>query len=225
MSTASAQKVSVNTFEDLESLKNQVLKDGTAVHSDDRNGTVTGANNLVYLDEYRDKYLTGASEETEVKMATFGSSKTGDPSLAAIQDSPISRQKQKPPSSPEFVRITRAIFVKSILQALDAVQPFAQTPDAALYVHHIFHQIREFETISPDDPLLEVLSGLYVALSYDNLWSDYHAGQFAAIRKILKTFADRPELKPMDIEKAIMEMEAAGFNTTPIPMFAEASDE
>lgn len=115
--------------------------------------------------------------------------------------------------------------IQPILKALDAIQPFTQTPDAALYVHQILHQIREFETTVPDDPLLEVLSGFYVALAYENLWADYDAGQFAAVQRILKKFADRPALKPMDIEKAIMEMEAAGFNTTPIPIFTEASDE
>ncbi len=60
--------------------------------------------------------------------------------------------------------------IQPILDALDTVQPFVQTPDAALYVHQILYQIREFETTSPDDPFLEVLSGLYVALAYDDLW-------------------------------------------------------
>ena len=130
-----------------------------------------------------------------------------------------------PPSSPKFIRITRAIFVKSILHALDAIQSFAQTPDAALYVHQILHQIREFETTCPDDPFLEILSGLYMALAYDNLWADYEAGQFAAVLKILKNFADRSVLKPADIEKAIMKLEEAGFDTTPIPIFTETFDE
>lgn len=224
VTSASIPQESANTIEDSEHLKILQFKGGTADTIPDGNGTVRSADNLVFLDSYREQRLTGNPEETETDMVTFGSSKTGD-SPPMFQDTGLRTQERKQASSPEFIRITRAIFVKPILQALDAVQPFAQTPDAALYVHQILHQIRDFEAISPEDPLLEVLSGLYMALAYDNLWADYQAGQFTAIRKILQKFAGRPVLKPMDIEKAIMTMEEVGFNTTPIPIFIEESDE
>lgn len=115
--------------------------------------------------------------------------------------------------------------IQLILKALDAIQPYARTPEAGRYANQICHHIREFEATSPGNPLLEVLSGLYMALAYDNLWADYDAGQFATARTILETYANCPVLKSTDIENAIMEMETAGFNTTPIPIFVESSDE
>jgi uncharacterized protein (DUF433 family) len=115
--------------------------------------------------------------------------------------------------------------ITPILRSLRAIQEFARTADAGVYVNQICHHIQELEAASPDNPLVEVLSGLYMALVYDNLWTDYDARQFEAVRKILKTYADRPVLQPTDIEHAIMEMEAAGFNTTPIPVSAESSNE
>lgn len=116
-------------------------------------------------------------------------------------------------------------YIQPILNTLDAIRPYARTPDAGVYANQICHHIREFEAASPDDPLMEILSGLYMALAYDNLWADYEAGQFATARTILETYANCPVLKSTDIENAIMEMETAGFNTTPIPIFAESSEE
>ena len=122
-------------------------------------------------------------------------------------------------------RITRAIFMKSILQALDEIQPYVKTPDASLYIHDILHKIQEFEETSPNDPFLEILSGVYVALAFENQWMDYEAKQYTGIRKLLKTFAERPTLKSTDIEKVIMKMEEIGFDTTPIPIFSGDFDE
>lgn len=225
LTTVSVPKKSANTFEDLEQPKIATFQDGTAAHFADENGTNRGVSNVVSLADYRERQQTGVFEEEEAESTASGSLKTGDLSPIVFQDSYTSRQEQKQPPSSEFIHITRAIFVKSILQALDRIQAFAQTSDAISYAHQILYQIQEFETTSPDDPFLEILSGLYVALAYENLWADYDAGQFAVVRRILKNFADRPVLKPMDIEKAIMAMEAAGFNTTPIPIFTEASNE
>ncbi len=120
---------------------------------------------------------------------------------------------------------TRAEFVKPILKALDGIQPYAKTPNASLYANEILHKIRELEDISPNDPFLEILSGFYVALAFDNQWTDYKAEQYAAIRKTLKKFADRPTLKPSEVEKAVMEIEEIGFDTTPIPIVPEDFDE
>ena len=121
-------------------------------------------------------------------------------------------------SSDIFLRLMREYFVTPIMNSLQSVEPYAETSDAALYINDILHNIQELEKNSPFDPFLEILSGLYIALSYDNKWADYKGSQYAGLRKILKKFANRSSLQNSEIEKAIMAMEEIGFDTTPIPI-------
>lgn len=182
-----------------------------------------GTGKLVFLDDYR---AIRTSEETGKEIDTI--SPIEPKSLNNISSAFSPSKNDRPNhSSEEFIMIIRPLFVKPILKALKDIEPYTKTPDASLYVNEILHKIQELEVKSPNDPFLEILSGFYIALAFNNQWADYETEQYAAIRNILKRFAGRPALKLTEIEKAILEMEEIGFNTTPIPIpiFTEGYDE
>lgn len=122
-----------------------------------------------------------------------------------------SNKQQEHPSG-AFIMIMRSSLVNPILKALHDIQPYAKTSHATVYVNEILYKIRELEDNSTNDPFLEVLSGFYIAMTFDNQWAKYEAEQYEAIRKLLKKFAKHPVLKLRDIEKAIIEMEEIGFD-------------
>ena len=115
----------------------------------------------------------------------------------------------------------RSSLVKLILKRLRDVQHYVGTPNAALYINEILHNVRDLEDKSPHDPLLEVLSALYMVLAYENQWADYTADHYESIYHLLRRLARRPFSKPTDIEKAIIALEDLGFDTTPIPISVE----
>lgn len=121
-----------------------------------------------------------------------------------------------------YLMVMREHFVIPILNALQSIEPYATTSDAAPYVNEVLHNIQELGKKSPLDPFLEILSGLYIALVFDNQWANYEPIQYRNLLQILKKFANRTSLKTPDIEKAIMAMEEEGFDTTPIPISSES---
>jgi hypothetical protein len=128
--------------------------------------------------------------------------------------------KGKQPSQ-EYIMIMRSHFVNPILKSLQLIQPFAGTPDAAPYVANILNNIHSMAQSSPGDPFLEILFALYDSLAFQGQWATYIADQFSNAYGILINFAGRPHLKLDDVEKAIINLENVGFDTTPIPLLIE----
>ncbi len=139
--TASVRRESANTFEDLVTWKTGTVKDRTALDNiQEVYGFTGGKNNVVHLDSYRDGQLTGAFNKRGAQIDEFDSSKPENREQEVLSwESYYPQREQRRESSQEFIRITRAIFVKPILQALDEIQSYAKTPDASLYVHDILY--------------------------------------------------------------------------------------
>jgi len=173
-------------------------------------GTGGRKGKLFYLEEFRSKMTHAAS----VSQAT----ETSLEQVSAHYE--IQQDEAKGPSE-DFIMIMRSSLVKPILKRLRDVQHYVGTPYAALYINEILHNVRDLEDKSPHDPLLEVLSALYMALAYENQWADYTANQYESICHLIRRIARRPFPKPTDIEKAIIAMEDLGFDTTPIPISIE----
>ena len=120
---------------------------------------------------------------------------------------------QKP--SNEFLEIMKMHILNPIFDAFDKVQPYASSADAAVYVNKILHTIRQMEDRSPEDPFLDVLFALYDALAFNNNWTNYTAEQYSKAKKVLEKYSKRSLLDQKDVEKAIIELEDIGFDTTP----------
>lgn len=189
--------------------ENEELKEiEQAVHSD-----VEEIPKLGKIITFKPKQATGEGELTEDQEEII---------IGKVQyDRYLKADLQLGKSSKIFLMLMREYFVIPILKSLQSIEPYAETSDAAIYINEILHNIQELERNSPFDPFLEVLSGLYIGLVFDNKWANYKASQYAGLREILKRFANRSSLQPPEIEKAIIEMEEIGFDTTPIPIVTE----
>ncbi len=121
-------------------------------------------------------------------------------------------------SSPDYTAVMRAHYLNPILKALEDIWPFEGSPSAALYINEIMYKIDELYDQSPADPILDVLFAFYDALAYKNNWTFYSADQYKKARIILKKYAERVQIKPKLVEKAIIELEELGFDTTPFEL-------
>jgi len=111
----------------------------------------------------------------------------------------------------------------SVLQSVRNIQPYANTPNASVYIHKILHTIRSFEEKSPDDVILEVLFAFYDALAYQNQWTAYTSAQFENAEEILSRVT-KGSIKSKDIEKAIAALDNIGFDTIPFQFSLEDDD-
>jgi len=102
-----------------------------------------------------------------------------------------------------------------ILDGLEKAQPHAGTSSAAVYVNQILHAIHHIDEQTPDDPMLNVLYALYDALAHNGRWAGCTADQYEKAGRIVRRLAGLPVIKPEQTEKAITELEAAGFETMP----------
>lgn len=183
--------------------------------------TTTGVvgGKIFYIDAYRKKELTNI----DIEDNTTPEEEIGEPPDRSLYYARTEPVESKRPSQ-AFTRVMRAAMVNPILKCLGDVAPCAGTPDAAMYVGEIFRNIRALEMASPDDPFLEILAALRMALSYDNRWVDYRHDQLLAARQILQDFANRPILEGSDVEHAIFLIEDRGFDTTPIAVSFDEED-
>jgi hypothetical protein len=121
--------------------------------------------------------------------------------------------------------VVRRHFLHIILKALEDVQPHAGSADAAPYVNKILHAVRDLDDRSPDDPALAVLWALYDALTYNGQWSQYTSEQFQKAHQHLLRTKQREELRAEHVERAIVDLSAAGFETLPFPIPFDEDDQ
>lgn len=133
----------------------------------------------------------------------------------------ILRKKIHKKPSDNFIKIVRLHFLMPILNSLTQVQSYAKSPAAAVYIDEILHNIREMEKRSSSDPFLEVLFAFYDSLAPQGLWATYTAKQFAKARDVIIKISRKYPLSSSIIEKAILQLEEIGFETTP---YSLASD-
>lgn len=132
-------------------------------------------------------------------------------------------QVQQP--SQEFIMIMRSHFVNPILKSLVSIQPLAGTSAGAPYIADVLNNIKGIAQRSPNDRFIEILRALYDSLAFQGEWANYNSDQFKNAHDILKKYAGYPSLKTNEIEKAIMEIETEGFDTTPIPLIMDDEEE
>jgi hypothetical protein len=120
-------------------------------------------------------------------------------------------------------KILRAHYLPQILSDLQRIQPHCGQPSAAMYADRLLRDMRSLRDSTPTDPFGEVVLALYDALAMDNKWADYEANSFETARQILRKVANKEKLTDQYIEKAVAELEEAGFDTTPFGMSFDPS--
>ncbi|MBI4324086.1 MAG: hypothetical protein HY674_02360 [Chloroflexi bacterium] len=134
---------------------------------------------------------------------------------------PRSTRPSKPDATAQ--RIIRKHFVETTLDDLRRMQDHSGQPSASNYVQHLFKTIRQARDIAGSDPFLAVLIALHDALAYENRWADYSASQYDGALHVLAKYANQ-DVFPEKIEKAIMELEDLGFDTTPFAVITDDAE-
>lgn len=182
-------------------------------------------NSLSLLDEARGTYTIGGMsiQPNEINDSQVHIEREGfvEPTEVYPLSSLVKKREFLHMPSQSFIKILRNHFLPSLLEGLEDIQPYTNSPDAAVYVDNVLHSIRRMEMESPLDPLLEILFAFYDAVAYNGLWAKYSKDQYANARKIFVEASERSSLSREFIENAILELEKIGFDTTPIPLESE----
>jgi len=121
--------------------------------------------------------------------------------------------------------ILRVHYISQILSDVLHIQNYCGQPQAAVFAESLLSEMRTMDEISPSDPFLEILMALHDALAFQNNWSKYTKDQYEGAYILLKKFAKRPNLRNDAVEKAIIELEVLGFDTTPFEMDTNSINE
>ena len=125
---------------------------------------------------------------------------------------------------PDAQHILRVHLAKQVLLSLREIQPYCHTPRAAFYANNLFRNIRTMRDLLPFDPYLELALALHDALAYENNWANYNASQYQAMYQVLKNLLHQKHLPSRKVEKAIVELETLGLNTTPFSLEFEDNE-
>lgn len=141
-----------------------------------------------------------------------------------ITELPVKRFITRLPN-PESQRILRTHFLDQVLADLEQIQEYCGTPQAATYACSMLTNMRAMRDFCPTDPFIEVILALHDAMAFENKWSEYDNKQYAIAFDLVRRLSNRPSLSDNTIEKAIASLEAAGFDTMPIPALLDYDEQ
>jgi len=130
-----------------------------------------------------------------------------------------------PKPDPQAQLILRTHFTEKILIDLNQIQHYCGGSTAAVYADSLIQTMRTMEEISPFDPFVEIVMALHDALIYQDNWNKYSPDQYKSAYDLLKRLVQRSYISNDIVEKAIMELEKLGFDTTPYEIKIEFEDE
>ena len=162
--------------------------------------------------------LESQTNFTEGVLARVKENIASEAEASSVEDS-------SPEPSRDFLEIIRMHFLNPIIDAFDELQSYAESPNAAVYINEILHLIKEIEARSPQDPYLNILMALYDALAFNNNWTQYDQDQLKGAKDTLVKYSKRNALNQRTVEKAIIELEVLGFDTTPFVFNFESEAE
>jgi hypothetical protein len=187
----------------------------------------TGSDTISRLREWHGTLSRRLSGENEEELASSTGHLFGSTSLKESKKSFIPAQTEgayspverapKPEERREEIgkQLLRVHFGRQILATLKKVPPTAGQPIAAMPIGKLLGTIRAMRDVVGIDPFVEVVLALHDSLALENKWADYGADQFAGAYEVLKNLVSKNSVSETHAEKAIMELEELGFETTP----------
>jgi hypothetical protein len=158
---------------------------------------------------------------------------SGRPNLIEVEDlREVIKGKRRPFGSAWVQLLRKALgrvgaqrsrFAKQMLYYLERIQPIAGSPEMEVCVDGLLRTMRQVRDHCADDPFVEVVLALYDALAADQQWAKFSQKQYAAAFQVIKRLGSKARLTPEDVENAVLELEEAGFDTTPYAL--PATDE
>jgi hypothetical protein len=117
-----------------------------------------------------------------------------------------------------FLQAMRPYFLSDMLTGLKAVQKYAGTPKAAVYIDQILTAKVKMEEVIGEDSIMPTIRAFYDAIACDGRWLDYSAEQYQKVFDILEPLSKLYPVSSGETERAVMALEDAGFDTTPFAL-------
>ena len=115
-------------------------------------------------------------------------------------------------------RILRSHFANQLLPSLKALADHSDEVTAARYATDLLTTMRTARDIAPFDPFLDVVLALHDALAADNRWIEYSSEQLIGAYDVLRKCSQYSKISNDKAEKAILDLEELGFDTTPFSL-------
>lgn len=114
-------------------------------------------------------------------------------------------------------KIARSPFAKAILQELTWMRDnqVPGTAEIAPKAYRLFTLIQDYTERRFSDPFSSYLNALFDGLCSDDRWADIDQKGYAQIEEITRHLASQRLDDYHKVDKAIMQLEALGINTTP----------
>lgn len=158
-------------------------------------------------------------DKNEQELITSNGEKSRQKSISrkVLDDPPVDVGGDFQKLDEKAERIIRVHFADQILTDLSKIRTVCGQSAAAVYASRLLRTILRMGDVLPYDPLLEILMALHDALAFENRWAEIGAAQYAKAYDLIKPLVGK-KLTLNQVEKAIMKLEAIGFDTTPIPL-------
>lgn len=115
----------------------------------------------------------------------------------------------------QALQILRSHYADKILEYLARIEPAAGSPEMEFFVSGLLRTIRQMRDNCPEEPLTDIALALYDSITFEKRWFCFTSNQYSEARRIITEIASRKHLGYDAIKRAIVELEEAGFDTTP----------
>ncbi len=149
------------------------------------------------------------------EAASSGAADRGIEQQRGVWSEVAGARASAPGPSENAQQILRAHFAKEILRSLEQLADCAGEPIAARYAGTMLRAMRTLRDINPYDPYVEVAMALHDALAFENRWLGVPAERYRGALDVLKKLHKLRRIDNTKAEKAIVDLEEIGFDTTP----------
>jgi hypothetical protein len=172
-----------------------------------------------------DSEIARPTTPSTVLAQQSGSGRAEDVNSVAqsVQESVVAKRHTQPMRI-DVEQILRMHYTNKILRDLTDIQDHCGSAASAVYAYRLLETMRQMQDVTPSDPYLQIVSALHDALAYEHRWTTYDAQQYAAAHDVLKECAFTSNFTDKHLGKALMKLEAIGFDTLPIPIDMEEDE-
>jgi len=149
------------------------------------------------------------------EAASSGASDRGVEQRWGVWSEAAGARPSAPGPSENAQQILRAHFAKEILRSLEQLAGCAAEPIAARYAGIMLRAMRTLRDMNPYDPYVEVAMALHDALAFENRWAQVPGERYRGALDVLKKLHRLRRIDNAKAEKAIVDLEEIGFDTTP----------
>lgn len=128
------------------------------------------------------------------------------------------------PSSLTVQKNLRLGFAEKILPDLQRIHRDRDEPPSPVYADSLIRTMREMRDRSPEDPFTQIVMALHNAMAFENRWVTYDGEQYLGAYTLLESLVDQDNLRPEEVQNAIISLNRLGFETMPFNLDLQSDE-